>query len=339
MENRALYFIAPHQVELQKEELLPPEEDQVQVQTVLSAISAGTESLVYRGQFPRSIATDVNIPSLSGEMAYPLKYGYALVGRVIQTGARADPAWQNRLVFSFHPHESAFNARPEELMAIPPDIKPEAAVFLPNMETAVNLVMDGAPIIGEQALVFGQGVVGLLATFLLSCYPLEGLLTLDRYPLRRKTSLGLGAHASFDPARSQDLKELTALLPNGADLAFELSGSPAALDQAIGLVGYTGRVVIGSWYGAKRAELDLGGSFHRSRIELIASQVSTIAPRFNGRWNKERRYQIAWEMIRRVDPDRLITHRIPFEQSAEAYQLLEKQPEEILQVVLTYGNE
>jgi threonine dehydrogenase-like Zn-dependent dehydrogenase len=285
------------------------------------------------------MATDANIPSLSGELAYPLKYGYAWVGRVIQTGARADPDWQDRLVFSFHPHESAFNAHPNELITIPDGMKPEAAVFLPNMETAVNLVMDGAPIIGEQALILGQGVVGLLTTSLLSCFPLDCLFTLDRYPFRRRTSLELGAQASFDPGESQDLKELAARLPEGADLAFELSGSPAALDQAIGLVGYAGRIVVGSWYGAKRASLDLGGSFHRSRIQLIASQVSTLSPQFSGRWNKSRRFQIAWEMIRRIDPARLITHRIPFEQVARAYQLLEGQPQETLQVVLTYGNE
>jgi threonine dehydrogenase-like Zn-dependent dehydrogenase len=123
---------------------------------------------------------------------------------------------------------------------------------------------------------------------------------------------------------------------DGADLTYELSGNPAALDQAITVTGFDGRIVIGSWYGQKRANLNLGGSFHRSRIRLISSQVSTIAPAWTGRWTKSRRLGVAWEMLERVRPAHLITHRLPLDQAHHAYMLLDQHPQETLQVLLTY---
>ena len=106
--------------------------------------------------------------------------------------------------------------------------------------------------------------------------------------------------------------------------------------MAIALTGDYGRVVIGSWYGRKRVELDLGGRFHRAHIRLIGTQVSHLAPEWRGRWTKARRLAVAWEMIRRRRPGQLITHRIPFGRAAEAYALIDNNPDETAQIVLTY---
>jgi len=341
MKRRAVYFTAPGQVSIQEEPLPSPAADQVLVQTLVSAISAGTELLFYRGQAPADLPVDETISALAGDFNFPLKYGYAAVGRVTATGANVSPAWEGRLVFAFHPHESHFLSTPDELIPVPPDLSPEEAAFLPNMETAVNFLQDGQPVIGEQVLVFGQGVVGLLTTALLARLPLARLVTLDCAALRREKSLALGAQSSLNPEASDVLAQLNSLLAvessdNGADLAYELSGNPAALDLAIASTGFSGRVVIGSWYGQKRAALDLGGRFHRSRISLVSSQVSTIAPQWSGRWNKSRRLQTAWQMLRQVGPGLLISHRFPVDRAPQAYDLLDRHPEETVQVILTY---
>ena len=216
-------------------------------------------------------------------------------------------------------------------------MSPEIACFLPNMETAVNFVQDSAPILGERALVFGQGIVGLLTTALLSEFPLASLVTCDFYPLRREASLSLSVSAALDPNESDFHEQARKLLPSGADLSLELSGSPSALNDAIALTGFNGRVVIGSWYGEKKANLDLGGAFHRSRIRLIASQVSTIAPELSGRWDKARRFEVALEALERIQPQKWITHRFSLEQAEEAYRLLDESPEETIQVIFDYG--
>jgi threonine dehydrogenase-like Zn-dependent dehydrogenase len=195
--------------------------------------------------------------------------------------------------------------------------------------------------IGEQVAVFGQGVVGLLTTALLAQFPVARLVTLDRYPLRRKKSLDLGAHASLNPTVLSALDQHLSLAEEaspypGVDLAYELSGNPQALDQAIAVTNFDGRVVVGSWYGQKRVDLDLGGRFHRSRVRLISSQVSTIAPEWGGRWTKSRRLKVAWNMFQTLRLAQLVTHRFSISEASQAYALLDEHPEEAIQVLLTY---
>ena len=146
----------------------------------------------------------------------------------------------------------------------------------------MNFVQDAAPLLGERVLVLGQGVVGLLTTSLLYAFPIEVLVTSDRFELRREASRDLGANESFDLEHIYQ----SAYAQDKFDLVFELSGNPSALNDAIALTKFNGRIVIGSWYGEKHAEVNFGGAFHRSRIKLISSQVSTISPELSGRWDK-----------------------------------------------------
>ncbi len=309
-------------------------EDEVLVETLCSAISAGTEMLVYRGQFPQ--LSDVH-DGLSSNLSYPLAYGYACVGRVVEIGKAVNGEWLNKLIFAFQPHTSHFIAKASSLIAVPRSLAPESACFFPNMETAVNLVQDGAPILGERVLVLGQGVIGLLAVSLLHEFPLDKLGTADFYELRRKASNGIGGLRSFDSSLASFHEDLSTYAQGKFDLTFEVSGSPSALNDAIEVSAFSGRIVLGSWYGRKRAEINLGGTFHRSRIKLISSQVSTISPELSGRWDKSRRFDTAWKSLERIKPEKWITHRFPIEEAQKAYQLLDENPQETIQVIFEYG--
>jgi 2-desacetyl-2-hydroxyethyl bacteriochlorophyllide A dehydrogenase len=327
--RRSLWFTSPGNVEVRDDPLAAPGPGEVLVQSIVSAISPGTEMLVYRGNVPADMALDASIAGLTDSFSYPVKYGYATVGRVAELGAGVGDQWQDLVVFSLHPHESHFVASPDELVPVPAGLAAEHACLFPHAEAAVTFLMDGRPAIGEDVAVFGQGVVGLMTTAFLARLPLSKLITVDLHPLRRERSLALGAHAWLDPATLDSM--------GGAfDLAYELSGSPAALDQAIAVTGFNGRVVIGSWYGDKRVELGLGRAFHRSRITLVSSQVSTIDPQWQGRWDKARRAAVAWRMLAGVDPGLLVTHRLPFSEAAAAYELVDRHPEETVQVLLEH---
>ncbi len=331
----SLYFCSPYQLELRSETIVLPAVGQVLVKTIYSAVSPGTEMLVYRGHFP-NIQIDNTIQTLNSTFSYPLAYGYACVGRVVEIGAGVDPVWRDREVFSFKPHTSFFTCTPSELISIPSGTGLLDACFLANMETSINLLQDSAPIIGERVMVIGQGIVGLLTTALLSQFPLDRMITVDRYQLRRNTSKNAGANFVFDPDDSAFEAEAARLLKNGADLTFELSGNPAALNTAIALTSFSGRIVIGSWYGDKQSSIDLGGSFHRSRIKLISSQVSSIAPELSGRWDKNRRFDAAWTALGRIHPEKWITHKFPIENAGEAYKLIDTDPGNVLQVIFEY---
>jgi threonine dehydrogenase-like Zn-dependent dehydrogenase len=297
--------------------------------------------LFYRGEVPEGWPADANIASLSGPIGYPLSYGYAVVGEVVWAGRAVAPGWLGRRVFAFQPHSSHFTARPSELIVVPPDVADDDALFVANMESAVNLLMDARPVIGEKVVVLGQGVVGLLTTALLSRFPLGRLVTVDRHQLRRQRSLTWGADASLDPAVTEVAAAIRRQLatddqPSAADLVLEVSGDPAAINLAVDVSRFAGRVVVGSWYGTRRAELDLGRAFHRLRLRLISSQVSTLAPELSGNWTKKRRFELVWAMIRALQPSGLITHRFAVEQAPDAYRLLDRRPEEALQLVFRY---
>lgn len=335
MKRKALYFTAPRQVELREESLPALGATDLLVETVCSAISAGTEMLIYQGRFPRDMATDSTIPSLSGELEYPCMYGYACVGVVRELGTDVAREWLDRRVFAFQPHTSHFISTPDALFAIPDSLPSDSACFLPNMETAINLVQDGAPLLGERVLVLGQGIVGLLTASLLNEFPLEALVTADRYDLRRNASSAIRAPC-LDCDSSSFHNDARTILHGNADLTFELSGNPEALNDALALTCFSGRIVIGSWYGEKRTEINLGGKFHRSRIRLISSQVSTIAPELTGRWDKARRFEIGWKALERIQPEKWITHRFAIDDAAQAYRLLDERPQETIQILFTY---
>jgi 2-desacetyl-2-hydroxyethyl bacteriochlorophyllide A dehydrogenase len=324
---KTLFFTAPKNLEVRETSLPALNADEVLVETVCSAISTGTEMLVYRSQFPQ--LTDAH-DSVSSELKYPLAYGYACVGRVKEIGKAVNSDWADKLVFAFNPHSSAFIVHPSALIPIPYSLSPTNACFLPNMETAVNLVQDGAPILGERVLVLGQGIVGLLTASLLSEFPLEKLTVADQFELRRSALAVKGHRSQVESLSSSDLR------PSTFDLSFELTGSPSALNTAIEHTAFSGRIVIGSWYGQKRADIDLGGAFHRSRIRLISSQVSTIAPELSGRWDKSRRFEVAWQALERIQPEKWITHRFSLDDAEKAYQLLDEHPQEAIQVVFNY---
>ena len=338
--NNALYFVGPKSVEVRDEAIPAIAPDQVLVQTLYSAISAGTEMLIYRQQISMSQPVDLNIQALSGKFHFPMKYGYSVVGNIVAVGSGVDASWIGKTVFSFHPHESLFFASLNEIMEIPIGISPKDAVFLPNMETAVNFVMDGRPVLGEKVAVWGQGIVGLLTTSILAQFPLKCLVTLDLFPLRRQMSQKLGAQNSFDPNSSEYMPKIASIFQNenssGADLIFETSGNPEGLNSAIEIAGYDGRIIVGSWYGTKEVKLNLGDAFHRNRVQLISSQVSTLAPNLQGRWNKFRRFETAWNMIEKVRPSQLVTQQLPLSRAAEAYKLLDENPGDAIQIIFSY---
>ncbi len=301
------------------------------VQTAVSAISAGTELLFYRGQVPPEMSIDANIVNMDQAIHYPLTYGYCSAGEVITIGSDVDPSWQGRRVFAFHPHTSAFISEPAALLPIPDNLSYEQAVFLPNMETAINFVMDARPVVGERVLILGLGVVGLLTLRLLRQFPLGQLVAIDAYAKRKAVAHAWGANRLFSPEEIETLQDFD------PDLILELSSNPAALTNAIQLAGYGTRVLIGSWYGDKIAHLPLGGKFHRNRVQLISSQVSTLDGQFSNRWTKSRRLQSAWTLLQDLPINDLITHRLPISSASQAYNLLDQQPDQALQILLTYS--
>jgi 2-desacetyl-2-hydroxyethyl bacteriochlorophyllide A dehydrogenase len=333
-EALALWWSAPRRGEFRREPLPPPGPGEVSVVALASGISQGTELLVYRGQVPPDLPLD--LPTLAGSFRYPIKYGYASVGRVAATGAGVQDPAPGDLVFAHHPHQSAYVLPASHVVRLPPDLPAEAGVFLANLETAVNVVLDAAPRLGETVLLSGLGVVGLLVLQLLRRSGVEQVLAVDPLPARRAVAQRLGATATFSPADDVVAQVRARTEGRGADLAIEASGAPDALGCAIEAVAAEGTVVVASWYGTKPVTLQLGGHFHRGRVRLRSSQVGHLDPALAPRWDRARRLAVARRLLAELPLAELISHRLPFGQALEAFVLLDQHPETALQVVLTY---
>jgi len=336
---QAVFFTAPESVVLQSLQLPPLAAGQVLLKTRYSAISAGTESLIFRGQFPASGQQDVNIASLQGSFDYPFQYGYALTGEIIEVAEGVTKDWLGKRVFAFHPHQDYAVVTLQDCWLIPDEMSLEAALFLPNVESALNFVMDAAPLIGEQVMVIGQGVVGLLTTRILADFPLAALIGVEPLAYRREVAQQIGAVTANpnDPVSWQRLlKQVFSTQQPGIDLAIELSGSAQGLNQALSMTGFGGRIILASWYGDKPQSLHLGADFHRRRIQLLSSQVSSLNPKLTGRWDKARRMRLAWRTIQKIHPEKFISHRFAAAQCQQAFELANRRYDGALQVILEY---
>lgn len=333
-EARAVWFTAPGRAELRAARVLDPDEGEVTVEARASAISHGTELLVYRGQVPPDLALD--LPTLEGGFGFPIKYGYASAGRIVATGKGVQSPRVGDAVFVHHPHQTRYTVPAGSAIPLPHGVPPEHGAFLANLETAVNVVLDAHPRLGDRVAVFGQGVVGLLVTLLLRRAGVDLIVTIDGHERRRRLSREMGADLALEPGPGAEAQLWSRSGGGGMDLAIEASGSVGALDTAIHCLGFQGTLVVGSWYGTKRAALSLGGAFHRRRLRIIGSQVSSIDPALAPRWDRERRLDLARRLMTELPLDRLVTHRVPFDRAAEAYRLISEHPEETVQVLLTY---
>jgi 2-desacetyl-2-hydroxyethyl bacteriochlorophyllide A dehydrogenase len=279
--------------------------------------------LAFRGQMPGDLEADDSLESLQGTLDYPLKYGYINTGET-ESGRR---------VFVFYPHQDRFFASPTQLIELPPQLDFDDAVFLANMETALGIVHDAHPRFGESVLVIGQGVVGLLAAEILRRSGAGTVITVEPYEKRRRASEAMGCVA-LSPAKDLSDRILERTDGRGADVAVNTSGSAEGLQLAVDNLAFEGTVVEASWYGSRAVTVDLGRSFHRKRLKLRSSQVTRIDPALTGRWDKQRRLNRVLGLLQVVRPSRYISHRFALDRAEEAYRLLDRSPEQSIQVVL-----
>lgn len=341
MEAQAVFHCTPQSVEIRKTNIAPLTADQVLIKSRYSAISGGTETMIFRGFFPQDAQLDVKIESLNERFVYPFRYGYALVGIIIDTAKTVSNEWIGRQVFAFHPHQDYASVSLKNCLPIPDSVSELDALFLANMESSVNFVMDANPNLGEQMMVFGQGVVGLLSTALLAQFPLRRLIAVDPLKHRRQHAIAWGAMEAIDPTNSGEWDRLKNFLSQQSedseiDTVLELSGNPLAMSQAIEMTGFGGRIIVGSWYGTNAVALNLGRHFHRRRISIISSQVSTLNPQLSGRWPKTRRLATAWEWIKRLHPEKLITHRFSLANCQQAFTVVSEASDNAMQVIFEY---
>jgi len=298
---QALWYSGPGQAEIRQETLAPPGASEVRVRALYGAVSRGTEALVLAGRVPESEFERMRAPFMIGDFPFPVKYGYATVGR-IESGTEA---LLGRTVFTLHPHQTFFNIPASAAAVLPENLPPRRAVLAANMETALNAVWDAAPGPADRIAIVGAGVVGSLVAHLCGRIPGTEVTLVDINPARAELAQTLGVgFAGPETAKGE------------CDLVVHASGNAAGLGTALALAGEEATVLELSWYGDAPVAAPLGGAFHSRRLRLISSQVGRIAPSHRPRWTHARRLAAALELLADPRLDALLAPAIVFQDLA-----------------------
>ena len=299
-ESRAFWIAAPGRGEIRAERVDAAASDVV-VRALYSGISRGTEALVFNGAVPVSEYARMRAPFQAGEFPGPVKYGYASVGRV----ERGPDALAGRRVFVLYPHQTRYAVPAEAVHVLPERVPPERAVLAANLETAINVIWDARPQVGDRVSIVGAGTVGCLVAWLAGQIAGCDVELVDVNPDRAVVARALGVRFAEPAAAAAGAAD--------ADVVVHASGSPDGLALACRLAGFEATIVEASWYGDRVVPLALGEAFHARRLTLKSSQVGTVAASQRARWDSRRRMRLALSLL--VDPvlDVLITGESAFE--------------------------
>ena len=300
---RALWTVGVRQAEIREEPLSPAAGGDVTVRTIESGISRGTEALVFGGRVPRSEWARMRCPFQAGDFPFPVKYGYAAVGIVVNgPGERL-----GQRVFCLHPHQTRFTVPAASAIPVPEPVPTRRAVLAAQIETALNASWDAAPRIGDRIAVVGGGTIGCLTAWLCGGLPGTEVTLIDLDPSRAAVASALGCGFATPDAAT-----------GGCDLVFHASGSAEGLTLALSLAGFEAEVMDLSWYGDATVTLPLGGAFHSQRLALRASQVGAVAPARRARWSHARRLSLALSLANDPRLDVLVEEATPFDRLPEA---------------------
>jgi NADPH:quinone reductase-like Zn-dependent oxidoreductase len=281
-EAQAFWVVAPGRGEIRTQALRPPGPRELLIRTLVSAISRGSESLVFHGDVPESEWQRMRCPFQEGEFPVPVKYGYSTVG-IVEDGPTSD---LGRRVFCLHPHQDRFIVPKEAVIEIPAAIPDRRATLAANMETAVNGLWDALPGPGDRIAIVGAGVVGCLLAALAAKLPGSEVELIDVDATRENVATALACRfAAPQKARAE------------ADLVIHASGTPEGLSTALAIAGFEATVLEMSWYGTRTVPLVLGGAFHSRRLTLRSSQVGAVPADRRQRWSRRRRLALALSLL------------------------------------------
>lgn len=341
---------APRRVEVLPAERAPLPAGHVRVRTLYSGISAGTELTQFRGTTPHAVRTWLPEHRLFVDRPtsafYPnAAWGYSEVGEVVELGADVAPdvVAPGTVVWGLWGHrgEVILPAATAARRTLPAALDPLCGTFARVGAVALNAMLAADVHVGETVAVFGQGVLGLLATQLATRNG-GRVVAVDGIAARRTHAAECGAVRCLDPGAvdvGQACRDATG--GRGADVCIEISGSYAALHEAVRSCARGGRVVAAGFYQGDGLGLRLGEEFHHNRVQLVSSQISAVPAALADRWSPERLHTTVVELIAagRLDVLRLVSDVVPVRRAAAAYATLDADPAAALQVVLDFRNE
>lgn len=318
---------------------------QARVRTLFSGISAGTELAQYRGTTPQAVRkwdAETRLFSTSTDAhSYPLRdWGYEQVGEVTEVHETVADLRAGNIIWGAWGHRSTSVLEADQAIRrrMPANLEPICGIFARIGAIALNGILDAQINVAETVVVFGTGVVGLVA---IQFAKLAGarIVAVDRHAQRLDAAKRFGADVALQAGTADVAEEVRRMTEGrGADVCIEATGAPTALHEAIRTAAYSATVVALGFFQGDARDLRLGEEFHHNRVTVVSSQISGVAPRLARRWNRQRLEDtvISLQEDGRLRLRELITDVVPFARAAEAFAKLDRAPQESLQVVLQF---
>lgn len=316
----ALWHLSSEESKLRPVHLTTPNFSYLKIKALYSLVSSGTERLVAQGRVPDDLKESMRVPGQEGSFQFPIKYGYSLVGEVLNE----NHPLQGKVVHLLHPHQDICMVEESAVSVVPESVPAQRATLASNLETAINAVWDAEVSIGDKVLIAGFGIIGALVAEVLREVPGVDIYLLEKNDGRRKMAKELG------------WKIWKGKEEGDFDIAFHTTGNQNALQVCVENVGFGGRIMELSWYGNQSVQLNLGGSFHSQRKQIISSQVGRLPLTKRDRWDFKRRKALVFRLLQVTNYDRLITTLIPFTESPIFFNKLRNGSLEGLGVCIKY---
>ena len=218
------------------------------------------------------------------------------------------------------------------LSKLPENVSFDHAALVEPISVGTHAVNRADPKPGETITVFGSGPIGLGIIMTLAGRGFDDIVVFELSPLRRKFALKVGASAAYDPRENPPEQILGELRGNGnvwgvphpkTDLYFEASGAPGLLSEITDFCNKNSRIITIAMH---RQPLALDGTKIMSKeISLIGSQGYPFE------------FPQVIEKIAdgEIDPEQMISHRLPFGQFMSAFEVADN-ANEAAKVVLQF---
>ena len=341
--GRTVQIVHGGAVECHTYDIAPLADGQVRVHTVLSAISPGTEMTFY-GAAPSNIYLDRHwddelrlFVDGSPSMQYPITFGYRASGAVVETRDDAVPVGHRVFGNWRHTEYTTMPGAQALEQALPSELSWSDGVDLGQMgPICVNgIAFADSEHRDSPVVVFGAGPVGLITAQVARADGATRVYVVDRIPSRLSYAQDLG----LEPIEVAPGVDVAATLKarhgsGGIPVAFEATGSPTALHEAIRVVRRTGLVVALGFYQGDAVGLRLGEEFHHNGVRISCGQIGNIHPAWSRSSLRARTRELALsgELVL-GGLSRLV---VPVEDVAEGFSALSR-PAEVLQVALDYS--
>jgi 2-desacetyl-2-hydroxyethyl bacteriochlorophyllide A dehydrogenase len=213
---------------------------------------------------------------------------------------------------------------------LPAGMSYEEGALVEPLAVAVRALAQAHATYQDRVVVIGGGTIGLLCLAVAKANGVKEAMISVKYPQQAQMAHALGADQVID-INQVNIKEFVHQQTNGmgVDAVIETVGSGQNFDDALAIVRKRGSVVLVAGY-YKPLEVDLG--------RIVSTEAIITGSNCYGYSGMQTDFQAAIDLIasRKVAATKIVTHRYPLDEIAEAFAVAADKGSGAIKVHVTY---